>query len=208
MENDKTMFYIVAIVAIVAVAGMIVMVAGNSGTKYASTTSDEAGQAIKSIAKTAPGVVRLNITCTDSDGGIDYFVFGSGRGFWPSSNVSELEYDRCKDNDNLDEIYCGSDNYFHFVEYNCPFGCTNGTCRIKPACTDSDNGINYIVAGTTVGMWVGSTTYETEKDFCTNTTLTEMFCGGGNYINYTQYKCPNGCINGACRKFPIADIKD
>lgn len=59
MENDKTLFYIVAIVGIIAIVGLIVMVLNlNTGsTKYvASTTTntDEAGQAVRGV--TAPSL--------------------------------------------------------------------------------------------------------------------------------------------------------
>ncbi len=54
-ENNKSMFYIVAIIAVVAIVGLIVMVLNVStgSTKYvASTTStatDEAGQAVRAV---------------------------------------------------------------------------------------------------------------------------------------------------------------
>ena len=72
-------------------------------------------------------------TCTDSDGGKDYYVRGvvspkcvASCGAW---------IDSCKDNETLIEYFCkydySRDEYdfnTNFEEYHCPGGCENGRC--------------------------------------------------------------------------------
>jgi hypothetical protein len=56
--------------------------------------------------------------CTDSDGGINYYVLG---------HTSKEDYDKCIDNVTLSEVYCqGSAS--KVITTQCPSGCRNGAC--------------------------------------------------------------------------------
>jgi len=68
---------------------------------------------------------------------------------------------------------------------------------LTSACTDSDGGTNYNVKGTTTGM-AGNNVMTTDTDYCSGNNLVEWFCSG-TYRTNTNYTCPNGCENGACK---------
>ena len=60
------------------------------------------------------------------------------------------------------------------------------------SCTDSDNGKEYAIKGTT------SDTIETKEDSCYDSnTLKEYYCD--SFADYILYTCPNGCEAGACK---------
>lgn len=63
-------------------------------------------------------------------------------------------------------------------------------------CIDSDGGSIYDVRGTT------TVSYRTARDYCraySSSTLVEYYCNLGR-LSYKDYKCPNGCKDGACIK--------
>ena len=72
-------------------------------------------------------------TCTDSDGGADYYTYG-----WITytNNPKDIlkEYDICSTSQILTERICvdPSNNSKNFVNYNCPNGCSNGVCLSAP----------------------------------------------------------------------------
>lgn len=68
-------------------------------------------------------------TCTDSDGGKEYYTKGTTTGNTPSeptTNIAGTYNDICTTN-TLKEYYC-EDNLVKSVEYNCREGCTAGAC--------------------------------------------------------------------------------
>lgn len=81
--------------------------------------------------------------CVDSDSGsTDYYNQGYIN-ITNSSNISTfLKYDSCRGNTLL-ELYCNSDNY-NTVEYNCPYGCSNGTCLEKQESISLRKGWNLV----------------------------------------------------------------
>ena len=133
--------------------------------------------------------------CTDSDGGINYYVKGS------TTNATISKTDSCNGN-NLTEYYCSYGAVLS-TTYGCPYACSNGACanqttptnQTNYTCTDSDGGINFNVKGTTTGWYNGS--LYTVNDSCKEGVLTEYYCSGAN-INLTSHNCPSGCSNGAC----------
>ncbi|MFA6228535.1 MAG: DUF5684 domain-containing protein [Patescibacteria group bacterium] len=90
--------------------------------------------------------------------------------------------------------------------YSCYVGCKDGACiedSTPYTCTDTDGGTDYFVKGTVSAK--GNGEQATGADACTDkSTVSETSCGknsSGNYtIKITPYKCPNGCLNGACIK--------
>ena len=81
-------------------------------------------------------------------------------------------------------------------------------------CKDSDNGINYYIKGSALGISSCLINnympqdcpagIETKTDYCESITgkdivqLVEYFCGKDKRIGFTTYICPNGCSNGSC----------
>jgi eight-cysteine-cluster-containing protein len=66
-------------------------------------------------------------TCTDSDGGKNYYV----KGYAYSSSHPQKETDFCDNsfaNMNLREYYCDENGNVQSIQYNCPYGCTDGAC--------------------------------------------------------------------------------
>ncbi|MEX0920554.1 MAG: hypothetical protein WDZ69_03170 [Candidatus Pacearchaeota archaeon] len=73
--------------------------------------------------------------------------------------------------------------------------------RVEVICSDSDGGINYYVKGSVSGNLGVKNSEEnmTYPEYCLdNQTLIERYCGDSQ-TNFTEeYKCPNGCYDGAC----------
>ncbi|MFH0854575.1 MAG: CARDB domain-containing protein, partial [bacterium] len=92
------------------------------------------------------------IKCSDSDGGKDYYKYGTAKGIasWGKSlNMIENFNDFCTGNNNLNELSCGSDGYVNQESVQCEYGCWLGACcgaegcKKDYFCKDSDDGKNY-----------------------------------------------------------------
>ena len=144
-------------------------------------------------------------TCTDSDGGLNYTVWGYAQGLAGSTMIA----DRCLDGINLAEAYCSPAGPF-FVSTPCPGSCQGGVCvtgasssssqgfqsssQSPPiSCTDSDGGLSPAVWGYAVGsngtMLV---------DQCSGaTTIIEAYCSASGPTTLSA-TCPNACQAGVC----------
>lgn len=111
-----------------------------SGTCTSSLYTCGAGQVCSNGA-----CVKENntITCTDSDGGINYNVKGT------ATKGTESKTDVCLPlpMNYLGEYYC-LNNSISMVSYNCSFGCSNGACRNQTNdCTMGRQCINSTTQG-------------------------------------------------------------
>jgi len=136
-------------------------------------------------------------TCTDSDGGMDYFNKGVCRDS-EGSNV----FDICISGKILKEYYC--EDLCITTQFSCPKGsiCQNSKC-IYYSCTDSDNGNNIFEKGE-IHLIEGQFNY-TYEDHCSNdgNYVVEYMCEEHGVVPFYELpfqKCPNGCENGACIK--------
>ena len=78
------------------------------------------------------------VTCTDSDGGRNYFVNGKTKGYCFDCNTDDKNrdvYDVCAKDiypgsnaNDLFEYRCNAQGYFDSETYACPNGCQNGAC--------------------------------------------------------------------------------
>lgn len=84
--------------------------------------------------------------CTDSDGGMDYFVKGTTTGKSHTTNFTRSYTDHCMDDSRLGEGFCWDNNEVNIIRYSCPNGCQDGACvreiveptpEPEPECTDS-----------------------------------------------------------------------
>ncbi len=162
-------------------------------------------------------------TCTDSDGGLDYYTKGSVTvcTFTDTGGGCGGASDSCS-GDVLTEGYC-ENNDSKTIKYTCPYGCSNGAClstgtttTIPTTCTDSDSGKNYYIKGTVknqFGSFVdgcssnglacpGSNCIENGQWNGKNLKFVdEMYCEEGSYkVGSISYECPYGCVDGACVK--------
>ena len=69
-------------------------------------------------------------------------------------------------------------------------------------CTDSDGGINYYVRGEVKAPnifdgWDSCVFEQIDSEIIPTKKLNEMYCDGGKGM-IKEYKCPNGCEDGAC----------
>lgn len=92
-------------------------------------------------------------SCTDSDGGLAYFVAGSVEGVgangWPYNKPDICETGAYEGN--LKEFYC-TGGTFRAQRYACDNGCLDGACLTEPpGCTDAD-GDTYAVEGGLCGL--------------------------------------------------------
>lgn len=126
--------------------------------------------------------------CVDSDGGKDYWNYGT---VTLINGTQSADY--CSGANNLNEAYCTSSGTSAYSIYYCPAGCVSGACR--PACYDSDNGLNYNTQGTATGA--DSMQY---TDYCGSDgkTLYEGYCVNPDNATYQTHTCPNSCSSGVC----------
>jgi hypothetical protein len=76
-----------------------------------------------------PGEITAKLTCTDSDGGENYFEKGTAIRTINQETL-EIKTDYCNNqikNYNLVEMIC-SNNSIIEIKYNCPHGCDDGQC--------------------------------------------------------------------------------
>ena len=72
-------------------------------------------------------------------------------------------------------------------------------------CSDTDGGKNYYVRGTV--EYSDGEVESAVNDFCRNynsSTLVEYYCGTTGVASL-DYKCPNGCLNGACKNYTVPE---
>ncbi len=144
-----------------------------------------------------------NQTCTDSDGGRDYYEKGTTTN--PPPQYTGYWTDECVTPVTLQEGTCIEDLGVH--TYDCPNGCEYGACiqyASNQTCTDSDGGRNYYEYGKACS---GEKCY---SDYCQDGKyLYEIDCGWNNGIptqdgcghsglGGCRYECPNECSDGAC----------
>jgi len=157
-------------------------------------------------------VQNQTITCTDSDGGINYYIQGTFSGMYNGTLLSNE--DACLDPANWDETsssewlgegYC-ENNVLKIMRYKCQNGCSNGACIGEPqkeatqTCTDSD-GLDYSIKGNVVGYRLVNGNLEKYSYFdgCHNSSsLVEFYCEGNNIKGTGIIPCENGCKDGAC----------
>ena len=160
-------------------------------------------------------VLATPISCTDSDGGLNYNLKGNV----VYNNLTY--YDYCTSGSNLAERYCSSGTV-QTAYYNCPdwvYGmCYDGACLVNTtmtttststtttplsqSCIDSDG--NNLNIGGYVYFDPHNATTGTYYDYCysNNQYVQEYVCGiglnGGYYISGGGYYCLDGCVAGAC----------
>jgi hypothetical protein len=97
------------------------------------------------------------INCTDSDGGLNYYLKGNVSGNIGSGYPDgwQLYEDYCYGNTSLIERYCTSD-YTNFTkEYSCPLGCSNGSCNI--GCGDGSCNNGETCSSCSIDCWACGT---------------------------------------------------
>jgi len=132
------------------------------------------------------------ITCTDSDNGIDYYNKG-----YVTGAGGDIHYDFCDTSypGRLYEQYCTSSQSHNenTLKYQCPYGCEDGACINKTKCySDAD------CPSTTEKYCSGnSACVATQTYKCRNPGQTNAYCekytGGAGCRN-----CEYGCEDGAC----------
>ncbi|MBI5148486.1 family 10 glycosylhydrolase [Candidatus Pacearchaeota archaeon] len=111
------------------------------------------------------------VTCYDSDNGKDYYIAGY-------ITIGSTRYDDlCTSQTKLREYYCFNNNK-KYVNFNCPYGCSQGRCNTAPTCT----------AG-----WKckDTSTLAYQNTDCTWTSLTP---------------CTYGCLDNACSQGSSIEI--
>ncbi len=156
-------------------------------------------------------------TCTDTDGGKNYYAYGETTGYTSGVGDVYTSKDMClRDgvNDaNLQETWC-ENNEVKVGIYNCLYGCEDGACIEKSDnyCDESDNGKDYYTKG-----WARDHgEYAESWDECIDgSTLREQYCtedvssyASVHFRTSIDYTCPNGCDNGACIQDSVRKCTD
>lgn len=150
-------------------------------------------------------VVNQAPTCTDSDGGKDYYVYGETR----NTGWNSYFADSCGTDGTtywLTENYCSATGSATYESFTCPYKCANGACFNQTfSCLDADGGENYYTPSLASGTYLLYNNSTTLQDYCsTNFTLYEAVCFP-DYVGYKGFDCPSGtsCSNGACINNPL-----
>ncbi|MAF99045.1 MAG: hypothetical protein CMH61_00380 [Nanoarchaeota archaeon] len=141
----------------------------------------------------------VDTTCTDTDGGINLNVQGTGTGEYGTVGVQTFT-DYCNAvpgpyYEKLIEYHC-ENNYLQFHHYDCPSGseCSNGAC--VSLCVDDDPENDPSFAGNADNPIIG------HRDSCNSAgQLRQSECGpDGNWVTAGTVDCSAGtvCQDGAC----------
>jgi hypothetical protein len=183
----------------------------NDGKEYVQEGYCENGQALYENVYCPDGCLGgkcINSTpvpCIDSDGGMNFAVYGV------TSNASWSQNDSCFVAYNgqviLEERLCDGNNIVE-VTTQCMNGCVGGACvdNTTPptgGCIDSDGGVNYYLKGTTSIYNNGVFNYSFTETCDWFGSLIESYCSVGNdSIASTSVNCSllgnYVCSNGAC----------
>lgn len=173
-----------------------------SNQQYFTYSNCPSGSTCNNGACVAPSA------CTDSDGGQNTAVQGTTSG-GGSMYANTQNTDSCVSTNRVREWYCNAQtNSQIYSTLTCSpgyYNCNNGACVAPPACTDSDDGQNTAVQGTTIGQDASAyNAVSTHTDSCFNQyTLVEGFCNPNtpSVRNTQQISCTalgKTCQNGAC----------
>jgi hypothetical protein len=164
---------------------------------------------------------KPTLTCTDSDGGKDYYQ----KGTVTENGKTYTDYCQGVLANSLKEYFClpysstglGGAGEEDVV---CPNGgsCIDGACTDSEqatTCTDSDGGTNYYLKGTATGesSWDGSIVSKTDSCYdCNNLAVTsdscnagsdccvsDWYCNADGKVSAASLNCSYGCENGACK---------
>jgi hypothetical protein len=143
------------------------------------------------------------LSCTDSDGGLNYYVRGYGLG---NNTPAGPVFDSCLDITRLDELMCVGKQIAH-TTYNCPLGCLNGSCNY--GCGDGIKNFNESCDGTDFGsLTCGSYGHNSGSLSCMqNCTINSSAC----YTTTTPVSGSSGGGGGSGRStqgqtFVVGDI--
>ncbi len=127
-------------------------------------------------------------TCSDTDGGLDYYTKGI---ITVGDDVAE---DVCSESGFVKEYSCSLPENDYYDNYYCENGCEDGACvEEAETCSDTDNGLDYYTKGIiTVGDDVA-------EDVCSESGFVKEYsCSLPENDYYDNYYCENGCEDGAC----------
>lgn len=135
-------------------------------------------------------------SCSDPDA-LDYYH--------NSTCVSTLSTatDFCSGASELVEYSCSAqDHVCAPSSFRCPYGCVDGKCVSgdKVSCSDSDGGVNILLAGRTAGNYANGSNFN-ERDVCLDYgRLNEFSCTPDKTLASQAIACPDGgaCEDGAC----------
>ena len=80
-------------------------------------------------------------TCTDSDGGKNYYVKGVAESNAPAPYYYSMVIDYCANTELLQEVFCGFDGIINISGYECPNGCLEGVCNGDLSSNNSNVGV-------------------------------------------------------------------
>ena len=143
-----------------------------------------------------------NISCVDSDGGIEVFV-GGNVSVTQSDGSVLVEHDVCSSGNNLREWFCSFNNTMSYQVQQCPTGNSclpqDNKCTPTPintTCTDTDGGI---IVGQQGKVFLGDLYKATDSCGGTeNNSVNEFYCNSPSNYTSELILCGSGCFDGAC----------
>ncbi|MBU0959124.1 MAG: hypothetical protein KKB31_04220, partial [Nanoarchaeota archaeon] len=161
-------------------------------------------------------IVEETQTCTDSDGGINYYVKGIAGDLW----------DYCEDSNLLHEAFCldKEEGYADYINYTCPNGCVDGVC-VSSSCDcgkwgdlNGDGAINPVDVVFMVNYAYLSNNMIVDYPNCP-LKAGDVNCDGARnpvdavyYVNRVHLTndmfCENPCVNESPNSYDIYIVKD
>ncbi len=217
MEKENTNIFIISIVAIV---GMIILFSGQKAVVVQGTPVNTFSENQGNNENLVGQAFKSSTICIDSDGNNKYIlgeVVASGDNYYIEHynnyggiiNGEEIIIfeDYCYDANSytpgfegIVEFVCVNNYGVSPVFTDCPYNCINGACiegnSSEYFCNDTDEGINYNIAGSVEVM--NDYGHEIFNDHCFyDNILIENYCAGIE-AHFNEYNCSNGCSNGRC----------
>jgi hypothetical protein len=128
------------------------------------------------------------------------------------SNNGTIFKDVCVDFKTVKDYFC-QEGSLKSENHECEpgYGCNLGRCELQlPICTDSDNGNDTSVRGTTMVV-KGMATIFKETDSCLDQgTITEYACLANNSASTEEIRCQSGtkCFDGRCIRSKCSETDD
>lgn len=182
----------------------------------AASSRTGSGACAQAVAEVPKPTVTTSYSCSDSDGGSDYFEKGTAT---QSTYVSGTQTDKfsktdfCGTKSVLSEYYCDQSNKIALYDYTCQQGyyCSDGAC-VKTSvpvttysCSETDQGYAPAVKGTTTAFTYTDgkeTSKDAPTDYClSSSSVYEYYCDTGtNKAAGSASNCASGqeCKDGAC----------
>ena len=167
-----------------------------SGSDYKIRIEANNNAAIYDDSDNYFSIVSSTTTCTDSDGGKNFYVKGQAK-----TGTMDYIYDKCGSSGKLEELYCDVDGRLNNYIYECPYGCLDGACLTKQISPKIQNLGTYCKDGTVTFVIKNSGTTDISVEMkpitkeCTGIMEVPVTIEAGSYASFYVSGCASGKVH-------------